>query len=82
MEEKKQWTVPEVLEKTVEILKDISIPISLAEQVGRPVLACIGNLNACIETFTRNAQQPQQPEEPEPDNVIDLGEIPAEDPDA
>lgn len=42
-------TVKEVLEVTVGILAGVNVPVALLQQIGEPIAAAIGNLNACID---------------------------------
>lgn len=63
--ETKQITVTEALERTIRTLEGIMIPAGLSEQIGKPILGCIGNIQQCIDAMNR-------PAEPEPE----MGMIP------
>ena len=68
--ETQQITVTEALERTIRTLEGIMIPAGLAEQIGRPILGCVGNLRQCIEALNRPAEPEMEliPEEEEPLN--------------
>lgn len=53
--------VTEVLQITAEALSEIQIPARLAEQVGKPILGCIGNLRLCMEALERPAAAAEGP---------------------
>ena len=50
--------VTEVLQITAETLSEIQIPARLAEQIGKPILGCIGNLRLCIDALEKAAAEP------------------------
>ena len=51
MEEKKNYTVKEVLQITVDRLGAILVPASLGEQIARPIYESINNLRECINAM-------------------------------
>lgn len=53
----KQYTVSEVLDITVNMLKEISIPVELSVAVGIPIAQCIGNLRKCSEALAASAAE-------------------------
>ena len=58
MEEKKNYTVKEVLKITVDRLGAILVPASLGEQITRPIYESINNLRECIAALEQaEAQQ-------------------------
>jgi len=50
-------TLLEVLEETIKILNKIEVPISMAEQIARPVLGCISNLNECVRALKESEKK-------------------------
>lgn len=53
MEEKNSMTVTEVLEGTIRALQEITFPAKLIDQVGRPIAACVYNLQQCVEAIRK-----------------------------
>lgn len=56
-------TVDQVLEITMNMLKEIQIPASLVEQIGIPVCRAINNIQECLTAI--HAPKPE-PDEEEP----------------
>ena len=69
-------TLLEVLEETIKILNKIEVPISMAEQIARPILGCVSNLNECVRALKENEKK-QKAEEPEA--AVSDGEVPEDD---
>lgn len=59
MEEKKTYSVEEVLEITINNLKGISVPVDYTETIAIPIRNCIGNLEICIQA-SRMMQEAQE----------------------
>lgn len=57
-------TVKEVLQITVNLLGNISVPRKLNEQIGVPIDHCIGNLRECMRAMDA-AEAQKAAEEPE-----------------
>lgn len=52
-EEKKAYSVEEILEITIKNLYSISVPVELIEQIGMPIRMNIGNLKQCVEAMKK-----------------------------
>ena len=61
MEEK--ITVLEALKYTIEMLGNISVPVSMNEQVAVPVAKAIHNINACILAMTKEDEAEESEDE-------------------
>lgn len=59
MEEKK-YTVAEVLDMTVKMMREIHIPVELSVTVGIPIAQCIGNLLKCTEALTSAEEEKKE----------------------
>ena len=68
-EERKTYTLAEVVEFTIGILRGINVPAELAEQIGMPILSAIRNLKIAKQVMEEAAVaaeiQKEKPEEPE-----------------
>lgn len=60
MEENKEVTIREALERTRGILNEISVPIGLLESVGLPVMTAVNNLNAIIRSIDEAAKEEEK----------------------
>ena len=71
-EERKTYTLAEVVGITKDILRNISIPAELTEQIGLPILSAIRNLTIVKQQMEEAAVaaeiQNEKPEEPEEGN--------------
>lgn len=68
-------TVEQVIKATQDLLKNISIPVELIEQIGMPLCGAVNNLQLCLNAFEkdRNAQSApheETAEEPEEEPVF------------
>jgi hypothetical protein len=54
-----ELTVKDVLEKAVDIIEGISVPVSLGEQITRPLCHAASLIRSCLEAF----EQPEGPAE-------------------
>ena len=59
MEERK-FTVPEVLEMTVNLLQSIALPVTLSETAGAAICGSIRNLNACIAVMKKEMKAEEE----------------------
>ena len=60
MEENKEVTIREALERTRGILNEISVPIGLLESVGLPVMTAVNNLDAIIRSIDEAAKEEEK----------------------
>ena len=60
MEEKNEISARELLNETIRILEEISVPVKYALQISRPMSVAIQNIQACVNAM---------PDEPEPAEV-------------
>ena len=51
METQKTFTVEELLEITIQTLREIPITIGQTETIGKPIMGCINNIQACIDAL-------------------------------
>jgi len=49
----KQMTIREVLEITARNLREIAVPVTLMESIGKPVLGCAQNIDACLQAIDK-----------------------------
>jgi len=68
-----QITVEQALEITINMLKDINVPVSMLEQIGFPISRAIGNLAQCVEAIRRDQAKAQDPVEQEKPEFVDAG---------
>ena len=68
-------TLLEVLEETIKILNKIEVPISMAEQIARPILGCVSNLNECVRALKENEKKAAE----EAVAAVSDGEVPEDD---
>lgn len=69
-------TIDNALEMTANILKGISVPVSMTDQIAVPIMNAVRNLEQCV-TAIRNANAPNEEPEDKPE-LIPLEEIPEE----
>ena len=56
-------TIKYVIEQTIDLLKQVQVPMTLFDQIALPVNAAIGNLRACIDAINRSEREQAQTKE-------------------
>ena len=70
-----QINIDKALDVTIGILNGISVPISMMEQIGIPIIRAVNNLQQCIIAIQRDAKKQETPgkqEDPEEEPKIEL----------
>lgn len=89
MEEKKEFTIEELLKVTADNLEKIQLPtgniqqtLQMTQQIAVPIMQAVENIRACLEAFEKNKPQgiselkeATEADIPDDAEVIDLGEI-------
>lgn len=82
MEIKEKYTVKEVIEITIDLLKGIRFTAEQIDEIGNPIRNAISNLYMCVNAM---AQKPEQESQPEPEEdelpeaeVTEIGVLPEE----
>ena len=65
--EEKNMSIREALQVTVQLIEEISVPVSLADRIARPLCQAVANLRAVIDAIPEAAED--EPKEGEADNV-------------
>lgn len=63
-------TIEKALEITADILRNISVPVGLTQQISVPVSNALRNLEECIAAIRADAEKPKEDPEFE---VVDVG---------
>ena len=56
-------TVKELIERVIEELENIKVPIAEVDAIGIPIAGCINNLKNCIEAFRRAEAEQRKAQE-------------------
>lgn len=59
-------SVEEVLQHSINILKETNVPIGLLDQIGEPIRQVISNLQLCVDAFEENKKKNEEPKAQEP----------------
>ena len=51
-----EMTIEQVLNITIGILNDITIPISAVETVGTPIMNAVSNIKLCVQAIEKNKE--------------------------
>ena len=54
-------TVEQALIETVELLKNINVPVALIEQIGFPINGAISNIQLCLDAFEQERRNKAEP---------------------
>ena len=65
--EEKDMSIREALQMTVQMIEEISVPVSMADRIARPLCQAVANLRAVIDAIQEAAED--EPKEGETDNV-------------
>lgn len=56
-------TIKYVIDQTIDLLKQVQVPMNLFDQIALPVNAAIGNLHACIDAINRSEREQEKRKE-------------------
>lgn len=62
-------TVEQALIETVELLKNINVPVALIEQIGFPINGAISNIQLCLDAFEQERRNKADPVQDDPVEV-------------
>ena len=62
-------TVEQVLIETLEVLKNINVPVCLTEQISIPINGACGNIKLCLDAFE---QERRNKTEPVQDDLVEV----------
>ena len=65
--EEKNMSIREALQVTVQLIEEISVPVSMADRIARPLCQAVANIRAVIDAISEAAED--EPKEGEADNV-------------
>lgn len=82
METKEKYTVKEVIEITIDLLKGIRFTAEQIDDIGNPIRNAISNLYLCVNAMAQKQEQESQPEMEEDElpeaEVTEIGVLPEE----
>lgn len=55
--EEKNMSIREALQVTVELIEEISVPVSMADRIARPLCQAVANLRAVIDAIPEAAEE-------------------------
>jgi hypothetical protein len=56
-------TIKYVIDQTIDLLKQVQVPMNLFDQIALPVNAAIGNLRACLDAISRSEREQEKRKE-------------------
>lgn len=62
-------TVEQVLIETLDVLKNINVPVWLTEQIAMPINGACGNIQLCLDAFEQERRNKAEPVQDDPVEV-------------